>query len=617
MLRSKLVALAVALLSAVGVISANQQYIRIRKVASTSGSLSLVEMSDLTWNGMYRLSNSGSAGTTEGGTFYSYGTLAVRYTNSTPSSGTCADTRRLLIPNFSNAQTPRTWGDLVEYCVPSSSSYYTGASPQSSTALLEVRRWAGSEWTAPMNSLGDSASGNMVGGLWWDEAQQVLYVNVYGYYHSYNMQSHLAVTLGDATHGTLGGNYKTVGTIYGPWYYRETALGSNGENIDWKQVNHGFMPIPASAQSDFGGRDLMLIGAVGAVAGAGHIGIGLRAVAKPSLALAANSILAAADSAGVGLRIADYSSEFGGAPYPAMHRPTNYTVKEYTDHMRSDTGLYPAGACGTPASGPDGCWQMSMDQINGAIWVETTNVHGLLSFGREVYGGTGYGYVPLSRYPRPVTSLTSSGTTASATVSNHKFNTGATVTISCVSPAGYNGTYTVTVTGINTFTYQTVGSDLGASSAAGSGNTSNGQACTLYGYRVAIGWDATVQADHSDQGRPVGDANGYSGEFYTGAVRRLDPAHVRAVARGEKSSTNSETNWENIGDWYTQAGWDIPPFSRLDPGASNTRINQLSQNTHGMFWDAIAKQIIWVQAESAANSLGSGGPPTIQFFTVR
>ena len=59
-----------------------------------------------------------------------------------------------------------------------------------------------------------------------------------------------------------------------------------------------------------------------------------------------------------------------------------------------------------------------------------------------------------STVTRSVTTLTSAGTTATATTSiAHGFVTGQAVTIAGSSVAGYNGTFTVTVTGATTFTY--------------------------------------------------------------------------------------------------------------------------------------------------------------------
>ena len=53
-----------------------------------------------------------------------------------------------------------------------------------------------------------------------------------------------------------------------------------------------------------------------------------------------------------------------------------------------------------------------------------------------------------------VTQLTSSGTTATAVLANHGYNSGQTVVIAGAAPTTYNGTYTITVVDTSTFTYQ-------------------------------------------------------------------------------------------------------------------------------------------------------------------
>jgi len=62
---------------------------------------------------------------------------------------------------------------------------------------------------------------------------------------------------------------------------------------------------------------------------------------------------------------------------------------------------------------------------------------------------------------QPVTSLTSSGTTATATVPGHGFSTGDSVTIAGATSSNshYDGTFTITATGTDTFTYTLAASD--------------------------------------------------------------------------------------------------------------------------------------------------------------
>ena len=71
----------------------------------------------------------------------------------------------------------------------------------------------------------------------------------------------------------------------------------------------------------------------------------------------------------------------------------------------------------------------------------------------QVSGGPSADGVPLLQ-TQAVTTLASSGTTATCTTTlNHGYTTGQSVTISGAVPAGYNGTFTIVVTGLNTFTY--------------------------------------------------------------------------------------------------------------------------------------------------------------------
>ena len=75
-----------------------------------------------------------------------------------------------------------------------------------------------------------------------------------------------------------------------------------------------------------------------------------------------------------------------------------------------------------------------------------------------VYNGTGMGNIFASAFNTAVTSLTSVGTLATATMAAaHNLKTGMTVVVSGFTPAGYNGTYVITVTGANPFTYVLAG----------------------------------------------------------------------------------------------------------------------------------------------------------------
>lgn len=71
-----------------------------------------------------------------------------------------------------------------------------------------------------------------------------------------------------------------------------------------------------------------------------------------------------------------------------------------------------------------------------------------------VYNGSGWGNIFPAAFVTTVTSITSSGTLATVTMANpHNLKTGMQIVIAGFTPAGYNGTYNITVTGASTFTY--------------------------------------------------------------------------------------------------------------------------------------------------------------------
>lgn len=739
------------------------------------GERSLLTLSDLTWDGEYRVDNPGGAVGLQGRPVSDSCPLAILYVES---AGACADARRFLMPNYSAVfrtatvaatnpaqltvtdhgfatdsyirvmnsnpvtvlpaiagtykvtstgtdtftipvdlsagtggtayatQYPNTWGDIVEWGRPAATSYYTGPSPESAPALMETGRWDGVELTDVMNLSGDIASGNFIGGMYVDE-NHVLWLNIYGYYYGNNMPSLMAVQLTHTAHPTRSG-YFQVGTRYGPWYYRSSTPG-NGDT-QWKGANHGFMPIPASAQADLGGRTMIRCGSVGAVGGAGHWGLGFRAIDFPAVATTPNTVQQPSDNSGLGLKLAEYSEEFGTSPIYACRRDDNYTQPSFgPEHILPASGLWAPD----PASNPSkpGYWQASMDQTNGAVWVETDTKHGILSFGRQVYGQASYGYSPISETFRTIRAISNVGTTVTVTMNSHNMNTGTMVRISGVYPNGYNGTFSITKIDNDHFSYTSTGT-LGTASfepyitpvagiATGTGsavvttsaphNLATGMmigvdanvdaqitpgvylqgswyqvtvidsthfsipvsiavAGTAVGnvraathssgvpvvnftpehvgdwYGIAIGWDASVFTDYHDPGRgdgastgnTLGYTNGFCGQHYRGIIRIMDPMHIRGVAQGVYSATSVDTNWDDLGDWRTQ--WpNIPEYrGKNSPAdADESRVCLLSQNTHGMAWDPIAKQVVWVQSASASDAFTTNQiTPTVQFISV-
>lgn len=84
-----------------------------------------------------------------------------------------------------------------------------------------------------------------------------------------------------------------------------------------------------------------------------------------------------------------------------------------------------------------------------------------------VYNGSAWDNVFSAAFSTAVTSLTSVGTTATCTMTNpHNLKTGMSITMAGFTPAGYNGTYVITVTGASTFTY-TLAAPLGVVTVIG------------------------------------------------------------------------------------------------------------------------------------------------------
>jgi type IV pilus assembly protein PilY1 len=121
---------------------------------------------------------------------------------------------------------------------------------------------------------------------------------------------------------------------------------------------------------------------------------------------------------------------------------------------------------------------------------------------------------------KPVTSLTSSGTLATAVSAAHGFATNDGVQIAGASPSGYNGTYTITVVDANTFTYTL--------SSSPAGNTAT-VAATAHGLSSGDLLDVTgsAQAGYNVTGSAVTrvDANSFT---YTlgGAVVGASAGHT-------------------------------------------------------------------------------------------
>ena len=124
-----------------------------------------------------------------------------------------------------------------------------------------------------------------------------------------------------------------------------------------------------------------------------------------------------------------------------------------------------SGAVGTPAVAgisSDKCQVVNFGTAGGNFLVAVNGLDLPL-----VFNGTVWTNAFSSAFNTAVTSITSSGTTATVTMANpHNLKTGMSVTVAGFTPAGYNGTYVVTITGASTFTY-TLTSALGVTTVTG------------------------------------------------------------------------------------------------------------------------------------------------------
>ncbi len=142
---------------------------------------------------------------------------------------------------------------------------------------------------------------------------------------------------------------------------------------------------------------------------------------------------------------------------------------------------------------PRGAWTVDRDDTSyvviSNVFYQITNAGNLInlatlntSVGRVSIADNGnqlmivdgvYGYiyskVALTGTPQTITSITRSGTTATLTTATpHGLTTGNIAVITGNTPAAYNGTFTVTVTGASTFTYEMESDPGGVATIIGS-----------------------------------------------------------------------------------------------------------------------------------------------------
>jgi len=340
----------------------------------------LITAEDLNWQGFWKLPVSAERGKPEysglpngpGTTNYTPASLAVRYRG---------NSRHLLIPLFSQGGTGgKMFGDIVEWQAPTDATLYTGTSPANAPSMRETRRWANWCLTDTDPNMQEPMNGVKVGGLYWDEEHGVLWYTLHYYYNSSDNKAWLAAT--QLLDTEMGGGYCKIGTRYGPWWYN----GKTNTTALWRQGCHILAQIPQSARMDLGGRKF-LFGtlSVTAVGGSGHFGPGMHAVSDfPQLSDPPNSVIP------VDLRIADFTKTASPLSQPACRRNADYFCPMDT-RLDSSAGIDPDGNIGT--------WCLSMDSNHGFAWVETPTKHGIVMFGREVYGMIWYGGNPWIQSP--------------------------------------------------------------------------------------------------------------------------------------------------------------------------------------------------------------------------
>ena len=308
--------------------------------SAPSSAKALIGLSDLAWLGMCHAPNAGFS--------YNEGQIAVRYVGGE---------RRVLMAKWHQKDATNGWvGNLAELRLPA-----LAETSDLSQAMTVVREWPNWNWVPTGDLLAQVANGWEIGGLWWDESQQVVWYTVYPYYGPNAVTPFLGATrLND--NGTV--------TRYGPWYYISKT------DQRFRKVSRWILPIPPSAQGDCGGRTVAIGAAyIGASGGMPvHWGPGLTALRLPDLGSTA--------PVEAGVPLMDYSPGAGGLAAPWFHcrREADYRT------LNSSGGAIPA-----PING-EGFWQASADNVTGVAWIETATRHGLMLIGQRTSHVTWYGF---------------------------------------------------------------------------------------------------------------------------------------------------------------------------------------------------------------------------------
>ena len=192
-----------------------------------------LSMDDLTWKGMCQTPSTGFS--------YCEGKVALRYVG--------GQRRLLMIQWHVKDSTHGTAGALTELRMPTTLAPNT----TTSTAMTVTRTWTNWSWVPEGPLVAALANGWHIGGLWWDEEQQVLWYTIWPYYAPSAIMPFLgAVRLHDD--GTV--------TKYGPWNYISST------SQQFRKVCWYFVPIPPSQRAAFGGRRVAVgAGTLGASGG--------------------------------------------------------------------------------------------------------------------------------------------------------------------------------------------------------------------------------------------------------------------------------------------------------------------------------------------------------------
>jgi hypothetical protein len=312
----------------------------------TGGTRTLLAPKDLTHLGMWTLPNNANL---SGSGAYSFaeGNLAYRYVSRV---------RRWLT---SPRKGPYA-GGIVELAEPAT----YGTDPTTAPVMQEVRGWASVFNPVPAEVA--EGNGYVIGGIWWDAVQGVLWYTVYPYYSPNPYPVLGATRLNDD--GTT--------TKYGMWTYNGLTTSS------FKQVCKWIVPLPASAQTATGGRTMALGCDVVSIGASANWGPGLKAIQFPALTDSTTVLIAR------GLDLAAYTQDTG-QPYP------NFYCKREPDY---DPSLALSTQFATPSGGSSGgtgsgtgYWPSSLDATGCYVWIETPTKQGVLVMGRRGRGYVWYG----------------------------------------------------------------------------------------------------------------------------------------------------------------------------------------------------------------------------------